>query len=1030
MKISDLSIKRPVTTTMIVLLVILLGAISLGRLNMDLLPNLNFPMAAVITNYPGVGPNEVEKMVTKPLENVLATVTDIKSISSVSSAGQSMITLEFNWGVDMDFATLDMREKIDMIASYLPEDVDKPLVFKFDPSLLPILEVGITGEEDLVSLKQLIENKVIPRIERLKGVASVGLIGGLNREILVELDQTKLNNYGLGLTTISQTLMMENMDLSGGEITRGVTQILIRTKGKFASIDEIKKILVPTATGFVALEDLGEVRDTYQDVLTLARMNGLPSIGLTIQKQTDANTVTVANLVKKELNKIQRELSDDLQIEFLMDQSKFIETAIGNVQTNAILGGILAILVLFLFLRNIRSTIIIATAIPISVITTFSLVYFSGLTLNMMTLGGLALGIGMLVDNAIVVLENIYRYRQEGYGPIEAASLGSQEVGMAIVASTLTTAIVFLPVVFVEGIASELFKELALTITFSLLASLLVALTFIPMASAKILKVSPKEVTANKEKKGITSGIIRRYRSSLDWCLSHRLLVVIVLIVVLVGSFALFPLIGAEFIPAMDQGELMIDVKLPIGTVLSQTNEVVAGIEEELKSIPEVETIYTRIGSSGQMLSGNDSSAGILLVKLKKLEDRQRSIFTVMEEMRQMIRIPDAEVTIQALNSMGGGAMGGAPISITVEGSDLEVLEDLTATIKQEMAQVSGVREIKDSMSKGRPEMQIKIDRVQAAKYGLRVTHVAAMIKSVIQGDVATRYEVGGHEYDVRVRLKEDHRQNLSQVKDLLIPSPLGPKVSLNQIASFTFDQAPMAIRRINQVRYAAITADIYDTDLDTAMKAIQTRLADNVALPDQYRIVYGGQFEEMIESFQGLALALVLAILLMYMVLASQFESLLRPFIIMFTVPMAAIGVLLGLYLCGHRISVVSLIGIIMLAGIVVNNAIVLVDYINTLQKKGLSMREAILEAGPIRLRPILMTALTTILALLPLALGLGEGSEMQAPMAVVVIGGLTCATLLTLYIIPVLYSLFTGFSNRVKGLFRGSDKSSEMYS
>lgn len=1030
MKISDLSIRKPVTTTMIVLLVILLGAISLGRLNMDLLPNLSFPMAAVITNYQGVGPNEVETMVTKPLENVLATVTDIKSISSVSSSGQSMIILEFNWGVDMDFATLNMREKIDLITSYLPDDVEKPLVFKFDPSMLPILEVGITGEDDLVSLKQLIENKVIPRIERLKGVASVGLTGGLNREILVELDQTKLNSYGLNMATINQTLMMENMDLSGGEITRGLTQILIRTKGKFASLDEIKKILIPTASGFVALEDLGEVKDTYQEVLNMARMDGLPSIGLTIQKQTDANTVTVSNLVKRELIKIKSELSDEIGIEFLMDQSQFIETAIGNVTTNAILGGLLAILVLFLFLRNIRSTIIIATAIPISVITTFSLVYFSGLTLNMMTLGGLALGIGMLVDNAIVVLENIYRYRQEGYGAIEAASLGSQEVGMAIVASTLTTAIVFLPVVFVEGIASELFKELALTITFSLIASLIVALTFIPMASAKILKVSKKEMTANKEKKGIISGIIRRYRSSLDWCLSHRLLVMVVLILCLVGSFALFPLIGAEFIPSMDQGELTINVKLPIGTVLSQTNEVVAGIEEQLMSIPEVDTVFTRIGSSGQMMSANDSSAGSLLVKLKKLSDRERSIFTVMEEIRQKIRIPDTEVTVQALNSMGGGAMGGAPISIKVEGSDLDVLEDLTVKVTQEMAQVSGVREIKDSMSKGRPEMQIKIDRVQAAKYGLRVTHVAAIIKSAIQGDVATRYEVGGQEYDVRVRLKEDHRQKLSQVKDLLIPSPMGSKVSLNQIASFTFEQAPKAIQRKNQVRYAEITADIYDTDLDTAMKAIQARVAENVAIPDQYRIVYGGQFEEMIESFKGLALALVLAVLLMYMVLASQFESLLRPFIIMFTVPMAAIGVFLGLYVCGHRISVVSLIGIIMLAGIVVNNAIVLVDYISTLQKKGLSMREAILEAGPIRLRPILMTALTTILALLPLALGISEGSEVQAPMAVVVIGGLTCATILTLYIIPVLYSLFTGFSNRLKRLFHGSEKNTEIYS
>ncbi len=1031
MRISDLSIKRPVTTTMVVLLVVLLGIISFGRINLDLFPNLSFPMAAVITTYDGVGPEEIETMVSRPLENALATVTNVKSITSQSGAGQSLVIMEFNWGVDMDFATLDMREKIDMVERIFPDDVSSPMVVKFDPSMLPILQVGINGQNDLASLKQLIEDKVIPRLERLEGVASVGISGGLNREILIELDQTKLNNYGIGMSTVTQALMMENMDLSGGEIARGVTELLLRTRGKFESVEEIEQVLIPTASGFVALEDIGVVKDTFKEMTSKARLNGEPSIGLTIQKQTDSNTVKVANRVKEELIRIQEELNDGIEVEFMMDQSGYIEQAIGNVQSSAILGGILAILVLFLFLRNVRSTIVIATAIPISVITTFTLIYFGGLTMNMMTLGGLALGIGMLVDNSIVVLENIYRYRQEGLGRIEAASRGSQEVGMAIVASTLTTAVVFLPVVFVEGMASQLFKELALTITFSLLASLVVALTFIPMLSGKILKVSNRDKVVNEEKKGIISVIFRAYRSSLNWCLSHRWLVMGLLIVALGGSLALLPFIGSEYIPAMDQGEFTINASLPIGTVLERTDQVISQIEELVLEIPEVETVFTNVGSGGQMMSSNDSAVGSIMVRLSDLEGRTRSTDEIMEKLRQKIRIPDTEVTIQALNSMGGGgALGGTPVTIMVKGHDLGVLEELVKEIGQELQLVPGIREVKDSISEGRPEMQIKIDRVQAAKYGLRVTQVAAMIKAAIQGEVATRYEVGGQEYDVRVTLQEDSRAGLSQVQNLVIPSPLGVMVHLNQIAEFTLEQGPRTILRENQVRYAEVTADIYDVDLDTVMTAAKKRIDENVELPAQYEVIYGGQYEEMLESFESLFFALGLAVILVYMVLASQFESLLHPFIIMFTVPMAAIGVLVGLFVTGHLISVTSLIGVIMLAGIVVNNAIVLVDYINTLRSQGMNMREAILEAGPVRLRPILMTALTTILGLLPLALGMGEGGEVQAPMAVVVISGLACATVLTLYVVPVVYSLFEGFSNRLKGLFGRAKRGKEMYS
>ena len=1032
MKISNLSIKRPVTTTMMVLLIVILGAISLTRINLDLFPNLNFPVAVVTTDYAGVGPQEVENMVTKPMEGSLSTVTNIKNITSQSSAGSSVVIAEFNWGTDMDFATLDMREKTDMIEGLLPEDVGEPRIFTFDPSMMPILQIGVTGEEDLVALKRTVEDDIIPRLERLKGVASVQLTGGLNREIVVEINQSKLNNYGLSLSTITQTLMMENVDISGGQIERGQRQLLVRTKGKFKSLDQIRKVQIQTGRGFISLDDIAEIKDTYKQISNMARMNGKPSIGLTIQKQTNANTVQVSDMVKEELEDIKGELGSEYSIKYMMDQAKFIEQSIGNVQKNAIFGAVLAAIVLLVFLRNIRSTLIIATAIPVSVITTFTLIYFGGLTLNMMTLGGLALGIGMLVDNAIVVLENIYRLRKDGYGLKEAARMGSNQVGMAIVASTLTTAIVFLPVVFVRGIASELFKELALTITFSLVASLLVALTFIPMLSSKILKLSRKDKYGDEEDndKRRDSKILNMYRSSLDWALSHRLLIIIVLLVLLGSSGFLARQIGSEFIPSMDQGEFTVTAELPHGTLLEKTNEVIEEVEDEILEIPEVKTIFTNVGSTGDALGGNNSEVGQVMVRLTDLDKRDRTTKEVMEEVRNKLKIPDTDISIEAQDAMGGGMAGGPPITIQVKGSDLTVLENKAQEIKSQMEQVTGVREVEDSLSNGRPEMQIEIDRTMAAKFGLRVTQVGSIVKTAIKGSIATRYEVGGQEYDVRVRLNEEDRNSISNIKQLLIPSPVGAKVPLNRIATFEIDQGPQMITRDNQERYVEITADIYKADLGTVMEQIKDRINNNVEIPDNYNVIYGGQFEEMMDSFRDLGFAFLLAIVLVYMVMASQFESLLHPFVIMFTVPMAAIGIFYGLYMTGHNFSVPSIIGIIMLAGIVVNNAIVLVDYINNRRGEDRTVREAILEAAPIRLRPIMMTALTTILGLLPLALGIGEGSEVQAPMAVVVIGGLSCATLLTLYVVPVLYSLFEGMKMRLTGAHRQEYENPEIYS
>ncbi|MFW6306313.1 MAG: efflux RND transporter permease subunit, partial [Bacillota bacterium] len=663
---------------------------------------------------------------------------------------------------------------------------------------------------------------------------------------------------------------------------------------------------------------------------------------------------------------------------------------------------------LFLFLRNFRSTLIIATAIPISVITTFMLIYFGNLTLNMMTLGGLALGVGMLVDNSIVVLENIYRHRAEGYNRIEAARKGSQEVGMAIVASTLTTIVVFLPIVFMGGMAAELFQELALTVTFSLLASLVVSLTLIPVMSSKLLKLHKSE--KNKEKKSDLFTKLRGYYTdSLKWSLENKAKVISISAVLLIASIALFPLIGAEFIPSMDQGQFTISIELPVGTNLEETNRITADVEEVVLALPEVESLLSNVGSTGNMMGNTNKNMSNLIVLLKDSSERNRSTSDVMEKLRKEIKVPDGTVSLAAADMMGGGMMGGSPVSIKASGDDLTELENLAVQIKTQLSQIEGIREISDSISEGRPELKISIDRSLAANFGLRVSQIGSAVKTAISGTVPTRYEVKGNEIDMRVKLDKEDISTPEQVKSLLLPSPTGARVALDRIAEFSYPMGPREILRENQVRYTQVTADLYNTDLGSVMPVVQQRINENVILPDGYQIEFGGEFQEMQDAFINLVYAFLLAIVLVYMVMASQFESLIHPFIVMFTVPMATIGVMLGLFITGHNFSVVSIIGIVMLAGIVVNNAIVLIDYINTLRDGGMSIRQALVEAGPVRLRPILMTTLTTILALLPLALGLGEGSEVQAPMAVVVIGGLTVATSLTLYLLPVLYSMIS---------------------
>lgn len=1022
MKLPQLAVNRPVSIVMVVLIAILLGVVSLSRLAIDLLPDLKLPISAVITSYSGAGPKEVENLVSKPLEEAMETVNNVKTVRSITQMGSSIVIVEYDWGTDMDFATLQMREKIDRIKGFLPDDVDDPMVVKFDPTAIPVMGLAITGSQNPASLKEIGEDTLKNRLERLEGVASVEIQGGLDREIRIEVDPHKMEAYQLSFNQLSQVLRGENMNFPGGTVEDGQKEFLVRTTGEFNNIEEIKQIPITSPQGTMFyLSDIATIKDGYGDITQKNKANGVSSIALYVKKQSNANTVKVCDGIRAELERLKPSLPQNMNIVVTHDLSTFIKQAIKTVVKNALVGALLAIIILYLFLRNIRSTFVVGISIPVSVITTFILIYFSGLTLNLMSLGGLALGVGMLVDNAIVVLENIYRYRQEGYSQMEAAKLGASEVGMAVTASTLTTMAVFLPIVYVEGMAAQIFRELAMTVSFSLLASLIMSLSLVPMLASKILKVEQddngrQEKTIRRRDKilqrwddGFT-WLTKHYQRLLNWALDHRRRILLIVGGAFVGSLLLIPFIGAEFMPDSDEGVFTVAIELPQGVVLQETEKIVNQVERTVLEIPEMDVVETQIGSAGG--EGGPSSSGSELGEIKAQlvpkKERKRDINVIINELRDKVsQVPGAKITVTKSQQMGGGSSSGSPVTINLKGEDLDTLIHYAHIVKEKVKAVPGTTEVDTSIGEGRPELQIIVDRVKAADYGLGVAQIGSAIHSAVAGDIATKYRVDGDEIDVRLRFPEAERETIHDLGNILITAPNGLTVPVKEVAKLQQKVGPSTINRENQTHIISVTSKLRGRSLGEVIKDIQLSLTD-LEMPQGYELEYGGQNKDMMESFKNLGLALIMAIILVYMILAAQFESLVHPLTIMFSVPLALIGALLGLFVTRRTINVTSMIGIIMLAGIVVNNAIVLVDYVNTLRREGMARRESILKAGLTRMRPILMTAMTTVLGLIPLALGIGEGAEADAPMATVVIGGLLFSTLLTLLIIPIVYTLF----------------------
>jgi HAE1 family hydrophobic/amphiphilic exporter-1 len=1076
MNIIEFSTKRRVTVAMFTLAVILFGFVSFFRLKINLLPELSYPTLTIRSEYPGAAPAEIENLISKPIEEALGVVKNVNRVSSISRSGQSDVVLEFGWGTNMDYAGLDVREKLDALE--LPLEIQRPTILRFDPSLDPIMRFGFyrkaaagdsaakTGaagdslvfkEDELKSLRRFAEEEIKKELEAALGVAAIKISGGLEDEIQVLIDQGRLSQINLPIEQLSRQIGAENVNLSGGRLEEGTQQYLVRTLNQFQSIDEIDDIIVATRDGKpVYLRDIAQVRHGYKERDAITRLNGREAVEIAIYKEGDANTVAVAREVAKKLKRVREILPPGTDLVKVSDQSTFIRQAVNEVISNAIIGGILAIIVLYFFLQNFWATVIISFSIPVSVIATFNMMFGANLTLNIMSLGGIALGIGMLVDNSIVVLENIARHREKGKDAMTAVRDGAGEVARAVTASTLTTVAVFLPLVFVKGISGQLFRDQALTVTFSLLASLAVALTLIPMlaslqasAPAEVVPVAAPPPPAGRGGRiarrtretlltaipvfwtrlwtsigrGAGHGIRRalnpalrafrraydrvenRYERLIVWALAHKARVIAIAIGMFAVTLAIIPRLGIELIPQLSQGEFEVEFRLPPGTPLDVTDANIRAVMEASRDARNISAMYS-VAGTGNRMDANPEQGGenwgelsVILPRGAGREDEERAMAALRARMRDLpdVQYKFARPTLFTFKT---------PIEIEVAGFDLGSLRRVSNEIADRLESSSRFADVKSTMRTGHPEIQIRFDRERAAALGFPVYQIAERVVDQVRGAVATRYSLHDRKIDVLVRATEADRNSVEKIRKLII-NPESPfPVTLDAVADIVIDTGPGEIRRADQERVALVTANLSYGDLGGAADEIDA-IISGIAMPSGIGARLAGQNREMAASFRSLMMALVLAIFLVYLVMASQFESFLHPFVILFTIPLALIGAVLALLVTGSTISVVVFIGCILLAGIVVNNAIVLVDFVNQLRAGGMTKTEAIIAGGRSRLRPILMTTMTTVLGLIPLALGIGEGAEIRSPMAITVIGGLAVSTLLTLVVIPVVYAV-----------------------
>ncbi len=1053
MQIVEFATRRRVTILMMTLAVVLFGFVSLSRLKLNLLPDLSYPTLTVRTDLPGAAPLELETLVTRPIEEAVGIIRNVRQVRSVSRAGQADVILEFAWGTDMDLSGIDVREKIDLLQ--LPIEASRPILLRFDPSTEPVMRLAFvdtdeyakTGASDagtverLKSLRRFADDRLKPDLESVDGSAAVKVSGGYEDEIQIFVDQGKLAQLNLSIETIARRLREENVNLSGGRLEQGTQRFLVRTLNEFTSVQQMADAIIAIVDDKpVYLRDVASVTSGYKDREAITRLGGRESVELAVYKEGDANTVQLAAGIRervKELGKPLLPAGSELSVVY--DQSRFISSAIGEVRDAAIIGGILAILVLYLFLRDARATMITGIAIPVSVIGTFVLMYAFDLSLNIMSLGGIALAVGMLVDNAVVVLENIVRHRERGLPRLEAAQLGTREVATAITAATLTSVAVFFPMVFITGIAGQLFKDQALTVSFALLFSLVVAMTLVPMLAAGHDAPPPPDPDRQPGRAGrgiakvmvlarwltsrISNGmawllswavrptqagfaaVARVYVPALSWSLVHRGRVMLISLAVLLATAALVPRLGSELIPQLSQGEFIADLRLAPGTPLEQTDRAMTAAQGYAMELPEIALSYAVTGT-GNRLDASPTDAGentgrlsVSLSPETSRDDENRVIDSLREKFDSLAGV-QYQFSRPALFSFA------SPLEVTITGYELERLRSVAEQVRLGMQASPTFSDIKSTVEAGNPEIQIIFDQERAAQLGITVREFADRVVSSVRGNVATRYKLREKKIDVLVRSVDARASSVEEIRSLIVNPGSDRPLPLSAVADVVVATGPAEIRRTRQQRVAILTANLASGDLGSAVAELEAIVA-GAEMPVGTTASVSGQSDDMRESFRSLQFTMLLAVFLVYLVMASQFESLLHPFVILLTIPLALVGSVWAMFLTGTTVNVVAYIGLIMLAGIVVNQSIVLIDAVNQARERGLAKHEAIVEAARMRLRPIVITKLTTILGLLPMALGLGEGAEIRQPMAITVIGGVAVASFFTLLVIPVVYSL-----------------------
>ncbi len=1018
MRLVAFCIKHRVTTIMACVMIAVFGVMGFNTLPLALMPDIEFPMAVVYSTYTGAGPQEVENLVTKTLESACASVSGMEELQSVSSEGTSMVMVTFADGTNMDNALVDLREKIDMVKSYLPEDATTPVVMSINVDSLPVVQIGLKGTS-LSSLQSIAEDTISPSLERIDGVASVDILGGYSNEIAVETYGEKLTGYGLSISYIAQILAAENVALPAGDVSTGSSTITVRTDGEFSSVEDVANCLIPLSTGGAVR--LGEVANVYlkpQDQETIAKVDGEPCVILSVNKQSGVNTVQTAMRVQEALDEVTEE-NPTLDWVLLMDQSDFINLAVDSAISNILLGVLLAAIVLYIFLRDWGATLVISVAMPLCIITVFLVMQLLDITMNMMSLGGVAMGVGMIVDNSIVVLENIFHYRSDGYNNFDACTQGTGEVALSISASTLTTVAVFLPIGLSDGIVGMFFSDFCLTICTLMLTSLVVALTIVPLLSYfllgrgnKNLKVMSIAMNAGKRANRINQWYVGR----LEYFITHRGVAMLVTLGMVVGFGASIFLAGFELIPDIDQNVVSISLELPVGAEMEEAQYIAEEVVEiAQETVPEAESIYYSTGG-GALSSMTGSGGTSVTLNLVEAGDRDRPAAQIASQLRvDLADVAGAEVSVSSAGVMDMSALTGAAINLTLSGNDYDLLTETADKLAAEIAKIPDAVEVKTSASDQVPEVDITLKRDVAAQYGLTAATVGSAVRSQLTGTTATTLKMNGEEISVVVRGDSDAGESLDALRSLPITTALGSDVPLGMVADVTVTMAPQSIARENQSRTITITGGSATDDSAGIAESVQ-QVVDSFQLPQGITLETSGENAEMIQAFKDLGYALAVAIGLVFFVLASQFESFLMPIIVMMILPVGLIGSLFTLPIFGMKVSMIAFVGVIMLAGVVVNSSIVLVDYINIRRSRGEEKNEAILKACPRRVRPVLMTTLTTVLGLLPMAFGIGEGSEIMMPMATVMITGLVVSTVVTLLFTPVYYSLLDGLDARLR--------------